>query len=83
MIRPAGLLAIIWVSGGFPFTIDDPQSFARLGDDPRHEYDEAWHSLLSANIAVYPVDLGAVDYSATALPSANMGMSQSKIADIR
>jgi VWFA-related protein len=78
-----GRKTFIWVSGGFPFTIDDPQSFARLGDDLRREYDEAWRSLLSASIAVYPVDLSALDYTPTALPSANTGTSQSKIADIR
>ena len=78
-----GRKTFIWVSGGFPFTIDDPQSFARLGDDLRREYDEAWRSLVSANIAVYPVDLSAADYTPTSLPSANTGMSQSKIAVIR
>jgi VWFA-related protein len=78
-----GRKTFIWVSGGFPFTIDDPQSFARLGDDLRHEYDEAWRALVSANIAVYPVDLSALDFTPTALPSANTGMSSSKIADIR
>jgi VWFA-related protein len=78
-----GRKTFIWASAGFPFTIDDPQSFARLGDDLRHEYEEAWRSLVSANIAVYPVDLSALDYSPAALPSANPGMSSSRIADIR
>jgi VWFA-related protein len=78
-----GRKTFIWATAGFPFTIDDPQSFARLGDDLRHEYEDAWRGLISANIAVYPVDLGALDYSPTALPSANTGMSQSKVSDIR
>jgi VWFA-related protein len=78
-----GRKTVIWASAGFPFTIDDPQSFARLGDDLRSQYEETWRALESANIAVYPVDLNALEYSATALPSANTGISSSKIADIR
>jgi hypothetical protein len=68
---------------GFPFTIDDPQSFARQGDDLRSEYEEAWRSLNSANIAVYPVDLNDQDVNPASLPSTNSGMSSSRIADIR
>ena len=78
-----GRKTVIWASAGFPFTIDDPLSFARLGDDLRSHYEETWRALESANIAVYPVDLNALEYSATALPSANTGISSSKIADIR
>jgi len=29
-----GRKTLIWVSGGFPFMIDDPLSFARMGTDP-------------------------------------------------
>lgn len=58
-----GRKTLIWATAGFPFTIDDPNSFARQGDDLRPEYEEAWRSLNSANIAVYPVDLGSVDYT--------------------
>jgi hypothetical protein len=32
---------LIWASAGFPFTIDDPRSFARQGDDLQTEYQEA------------------------------------------
>jgi VWFA-related protein len=78
-----GRKTIIWASAGFSFTIDDPQSFARLGDELHSQYEETWRSLESANIAVYPVDLNALEFSATALPSANTGISSSKIADIR
>jgi ribosomal protein RSM22 (predicted rRNA methylase) len=34
-----GRKTVIWACGGFPFTIDDPQSFARLGDDLHYEYE--------------------------------------------
>jgi VWFA-related protein len=74
---------LIWATAGFPFTIDDPNSFGRQGDDLRPEYEEAWRSLNSANIAVYPVDLGSVDYSSKALPSANATVSKSQINGIR
>lgn len=78
-----GRKTLIWASAGFPFTIDDPQSFARQGDDLRGEYEDAWRALNSANIAVYPVDLGALDFNPRELPSANSGISSSHIADIR
>jgi VWFA-related protein len=78
-----GRKTLIWASAGFPFMIDDPQSFGRQGDDLRGEYEDAWRALNSANIAVYPVDLGALDFSTRELPSATAGMSSSQIADIR
>ncbi len=78
-----GRKTLIWASAGFPFTIDDPQSFARQGDDLRPEYEQAWRSLDSANIAVYPVDLGSVDFTPNALPSANATTSTRQINNIR
>ncbi len=78
-----GRKTLIWATAGFPFTIDDPNSFARQGDDLRPEYEDAWRSLNSANIAVYPVDLGSVDFTAKALPSANSTVSKSQIATVR
>ena len=77
-----GRKTLIWATAGFPFTIDDPQSFARQGDDLRPEYEAAWRALNEANIAVYPVDLSALDFSAAALPSANSGVTSSQIAAI-
>ncbi len=74
---------LIWASAGFPFTIDDPRSFARQGDDLQSEYQEAWRALDSANIAVYSVDLNALDFSTRNLPSANTGISSSQINTIR
>lgn len=79
----AGRKTIIWASAGFPFTIDDPQSFGRQGDELHAQYDEAWRALNSASIAVYPVDLSGMDFSNRQLPSARAGTSNSHIADIR
>lgn len=78
-----GRKTLIWATAGFPFTLDDPNSFARQGDDLRPEYEEAWRSLNSANIAVYPVDIGSVDYAPKGLPSANATVSKSQINTIR
>ncbi len=78
-----GRKTLIWATAGFPFIIDDPNSFARQGDDLRPEYEDAWRSLDSANIAVYPVDLGSVDFTPKALPSANATVSKSQINTIR
>jgi VWFA-related protein len=52
-----GRKTLIWASAGFPFMIDDPQSFARMGLDMAQDYEATWRSLMSANIAVYPVDV--------------------------
>ncbi len=74
---------LIWASAGFPFTIDDPRAFARQGDDLTGEYEEAWRALNSANIAVYAVDLNALDFSTGNLPSHNTGVSSTQINNIR
>jgi len=72
-----GRKTLIWAAAGFPFMIDDPQAFARMGDDMRLEFEQTWKSLGSANIAVYPVDLSALDFNPNALPSATYGQSTS------
>jgi len=74
---------LIWASAGFPFTIDDPRSFARQGDDLTSEYEEVWRALNSASIAVYAVDLNALDFSTRNLPSHNTGVSSRQINNIR
>lgn len=78
-----GRKTLIWASTGFPFTIDDPQSFARQGDEMQDEYQEIWRALNSANIAVYPVDLSALEFSTRSLPGANTGVSSTQINTIR
>ncbi len=78
-----GRKTLVWASAGFPFTIDDPQSFARQGDELLSEYEEAWRALNSANIAVYPVDLNALDFSTRNLPSANSGISSTQTNNMK
>lgn len=51
-----GRKTLIWATGGFPFMIDDPQSFGRMGTDMVEEYEKTWRTLISANVAVYPID---------------------------
>jgi VWFA-related protein len=52
-----GRKTLIWASGGFPFLIDDPQSFARMGTDMTDKYEETWKALAEAQVAVYTVDV--------------------------
>ena len=52
-----GRKTLIWASGGFPFMIDDPQAFARMGTDMVSQYEETWRAMMSAGIAVYTVDV--------------------------
>ena len=52
-----GRKTLIWATGGFPFMIDDPLSFNRMGVDMVDEYEKTWRTLIAANVAVYPVDV--------------------------
>jgi VWFA-related protein len=52
-----GRKTLIWASAGFPFMIDDPQAFGRFGLDLMDQYEETWQALMSANMAVYPIDV--------------------------
>lgn len=52
-----GRKTMIWASGGFPFMIDDPQAFARLGTDMVEQYEETWKALMAADVVVYTVDV--------------------------
>ena len=55
-----GRKSLIWLSSGFPMTIDDPRAFANQGTDLFHEYENTWQLLNKAQIAVYPVNLEAL-----------------------
>lgn len=52
-----GRKALVWATSGFPFMIDDPQAFAYMGTDMVDDYERTWRTLMTANIAVYPVDV--------------------------
>jgi VWFA-related protein len=56
-----GRKTMIWASGRLPFMIDDPDWFAHMGPQTTEKYDEAWRSLVAAEIAGYPVDLSGLD----------------------
>jgi len=55
-----GRKTLIWATAGFPFMIDDPSSINYMGLDLVGVYEQTWRALMSANIAVYPVDLQGV-----------------------
>lgn len=84
-----GRKAVLWATGGFPFTIDDPHAFARMGTDMVESYERTWRALNDANLAVYPIDVNglmaqdpkAVFDAATARPRANVrgGIMQPRV----
>jgi VWFA-related protein len=52
-----GRKTLIWASGGFPFMIDDPQAFGRMGTEMMGMYEKTWRELISAQVAIYTVDV--------------------------
>lgn len=60
-----GRKAVIWASGGFPFSIDDLSNLLAGNPLPRPSYlsdilplyEKTWRALNDANIALYPVDV--------------------------
>lgn len=66
-----GRKTMIWASGGFPFMIDDPQAFARMGTDMVEKYEETWRALESADFAVYTVDVTGLNGGSSTTASAN------------
>jgi VWFA-related protein len=55
-----GRKTLIWASAGFPFMLDDPQAFARMGTDMQERYQQTWRSLNAAGISVYTVDVSGL-----------------------
>ncbi len=55
-----GRKALIWASAGFPFMLDDPQAFARMGTDMQELYQQTWRSLNAAGISLYTVDVSGL-----------------------
>jgi VWFA-related protein len=55
-----GRKTLIWASTGFPFMIDDPQAFNNMGLDMTDQYVKTWQALMSANLAVYPIDVNGL-----------------------
>ncbi len=60
-----GRKSLVWVTGGFPFTLDDSKNGGGKmptddGDsliDIMPDYQSTWQALNNANIALYPVDM--------------------------
>jgi VWFA-related protein len=67
-----GRKSLVWLSSGFPLTLDDPRSFSNMGTDFFREYENTWQLLNRSEIAVYPVNLEALTnktYGATSRPA--------------
>ena len=55
-----GRKSLIWVTGGIPFTVDDPESL-RMGAGSLVElYESTWNALNHSQITVYPLDMGGL-----------------------
>ena len=52
-----GRKTLIWATAGFPFMINDPNAINYMGLDLVDSYEQTWRALMSANLAVYPVDV--------------------------
>jgi VWFA-related protein len=75
-----GRKTLIWATAGFPFMIDDPSSIGYMGLDMVGLYEQTWRALMSANVAVYPVDLQGVlpKYQNPSLAAQNNGATNRK-----
>jgi VWFA-related protein len=65
-----GRKSVIWATAGFPFILDDPESFENRGTELMDDYARIWKLLNSASVAVYPVDvtgLNAVGMAGTGI----------------
>jgi VWFA-related protein len=52
----SGRKSLIWVTGGLPFTLSDPNSLSGIDSSLMSNYENTWQALNNANIAVYPID---------------------------
>jgi VWFA-related protein len=52
-----GRKAVLWATAGFPFMIDDSSAINYMGLEMVKSYQQTWRALMSANIAIYPVDV--------------------------
>jgi VWFA-related protein len=69
-----GRKSLIWVTGGLPFLLNDPNNLTGLDSSLMSNYQRTWQALNDANIAVYPIDAHGlfapgVDMQSKALPS--------------
>ncbi len=51
-----GRKSLIWVTGGLPFVLNDPNDLTGIDSSLMSNYESSWQALNDANIAVYPID---------------------------
>jgi len=51
-----GRKSLIWVTGGLPFVLNDPNSLIGIDTTLMDNYQRTWQALNDANISVYPID---------------------------
>ena len=73
-----GRKSLIWVTAGFPFSLEDNNAYLENGQ-PLLLYERTVQALTAANIAVYPVDARGLTYAG--LPDASVRGSRANFAN--
>lgn len=84
-----GRKSLIWATAGFPFAVNDAAAFEKGGtlhssdgQDLLPLYDQTWHTLEEANIAVYPLDVSELGNPAYASPGMGEPLPQHVMVDM-
>jgi len=84
-----GRKSLIWATAGLPFDLGDPTvfqiggSFERLGNQGYASlYEQAWRALNQANIAVYPLDVSALENPGYVNPATGEPLPQHVVLDM-
>jgi VWFA-related protein len=51
-----GRKSLLWITGGLPFVLSDPNSLTGIDTSLMSNYQRTWQALNDANISVYPID---------------------------
>ncbi len=51
-----GRKSLIWVTGGLPFLLNDPNGLTGIDSSLMSNYQRTWQALNDSNISVYPID---------------------------
>jgi len=80
-----GRKSLIWATAGFPFEVNNVATFQKgalhSSDGLLPLYDQTWHALEEANIAVYPLDVSELVNPAYANPGMGEPLPQHVIVD--
>jgi VWFA-related protein len=84
----SGRKSLIWATAGFPFAVNNAAAFEKEGalhssggEDLLPLYEQTWRTLEEANIAVYPLDVSALENPAYASPGMGEPLPQHVTVD--